>query len=239
MKLQSILLPATLFLLVCATCVPATAGEPPKKTQPHPVLHHPVLHHPVPKLTAPGASPADAGETDSPTPARPAKTSAAASAAAKTASVRAIHAKANLDSQYPPHQRRHHWRHYTIVDINVYIRPSVYLVGPIWARDPMLQTEAETLRAAYIALSRADHDYDGHRYAAMRQTAITGNLLGVYLRGDGNGQGESQEASDAQLAAARDLLAQVYDGLIAKGYPDPAGYVDQAIQEISLGLGDN
>jgi hypothetical protein len=124
------------------------------------------------------------------------------------------------------------------VNINIYIRPEVVIINQFSLHYSELQSEAETLRAAYLALSRADRDYDGHRFYAMRETAITGNLLGVYLRGDGSGD-ETQEASDAQLGVARELLGQVYDGLSAKGYDDIASHVDQAIQQISAGLDDN
>jgi hypothetical protein len=65
----------------------------------------------------------------------------------------------------------------------------------------------------------------------MTNKKITGNLLGVYLRGDGSGD-ETQEASDAQLGAARELLGQVDDGLSAKGYDDIASHVNQAIQQV-------
>jgi hypothetical protein len=139
--------------------------------------------------------------------------------------------------QAPNYAARHHWRP-VIVNINIYTRPQVVLVEQMWLREPALQAEAETLRAAYAALSRANLDYDGHRYGAMRETAISGNFLGVYLRGDSSGD-ESVDASNAQMGVARELLGQVYDGLMAKGYPDIAGHVDNAIQQVSAGLSDD
>ena len=133
-----------------------------------------------------------------------------------------------------PHHPRHHWRP-VVVNVHVWTRPAVVLVNQVWVRDPMLQGEAEMLREAYLALSRASLDYDGHRFGAMRQTAIGANDLGLYLRGDGSGD-ESPEASNAQMEMAGNLLSHVYDGLAAKGYADAADHVDAAIQEISHAL---
>ena len=130
--------------------------------------------------------------------------------------------------------RRHHRKHLLVTFI-VYTRPAVVLVGPVWTRIPGLQAEAQTLRDAYIALSRANADYDNHRFGAMRQVAMAGDLLGIYLRGDGSGD-EPQDASDAQLDLAQDLLKHAESSLLAKGYPEVAGHVDQAIQEINAGL---
>ncbi len=138
--------------------------------------------------------------------------------------------KADVD---PADQHRRHFR--TII---VYTRPAVILVGPVWARVPRLQAEAQILRDAYLALSRADHDYDGHRLEAMRETAIAGGLLGITLRGDGKGD-ESQDASDAQLDIAQVLLERANRGLVAKGYPDVANHVQEAIQQIEVALNED
>ena len=93
------------------------------------------------------------------------------------------------------------------------------------------QPEADLLRKAYVALSLADHDYDGHRVAALRQTALAGEIVGIHLRGDGYGE-ETQAESDAHLQDARTYLEQALPlaGNAAAG--QLAGYIEQAIGQI-------
>ena len=47
---------------------------------------------------------------------------------------------------------------------------------------------AGLLVQAYATLEQADHDYKGHRVAAMKQIAAAARLVGVQVRGDGKGQ---------------------------------------------------
>jgi hypothetical protein len=65
---------------------------------------------------------------------------------------------------------------------------------------------AGLLVQAYTTLGQADHDYKGHRVAAMKQIEAAAKLLGVNVRGDGKGH-EKQGVSDAQLTKklVRDL----------------------------------
>jgi len=228
MKLKTMIQSGSLLLAIAA-CNPAMGSDlqhhvsqPVRKVVRPPAIGGAASLHATQPPRVPGE--AKATELSGPTPA-PAKP-----VAAKTLS----HSAA---PQAPNYAARHHWQP-VVVNVNIYTRPQVVLVEQMWLREPALQPEAETLRAAYGALSRASLDYDGHRYGAMRETAITGNFLGVYLRGDSSGD-ESVDASNAQMEVARELLGQVYDGLMAKGYPDIAGHVDTAIQQVSAGLNDN
>jgi hypothetical protein len=90
---------------------------------------------------------------------------------------------------------------------------------------------AGLLVQAYTTLEQADHDYKGHRKAAMKQIEAAAKLLGVKVRGDGKGH-EKQGISDAQLRAARGLLQQARSGLRGK----PLGHVNKALQQLSIAL---
>jgi hypothetical protein len=64
---------------------------------------------------------------------------------------------------------------------------------------------------AYTVPEQADHDYKGHRIAAMKQIESAGRLVGVNVRGDGKAR-EEQSVSDAQLLKAVGLLQQAQPG---------------------------
>ena len=90
---------------------------------------------------------------------------------------------------------------------------------------------AGLLVQAYTTLEQADHDYKGHRHAAMKQIEAAGKLLGIKVRGDGKGH-EKQGVSDAQLRAAQGLLEQARPALSGK----PLQHVNKALQQISIAL---
>ena len=90
---------------------------------------------------------------------------------------------------------------------------------------------AGLLVQAYTTLAQADHDYKGHRVAAMKQIEAAAKLLGVSVRGDGKGH-EKQGVSDAQLRTAQGLLQQARSGLNGK----PLGHVNKALQQLSIAL---
>jgi hypothetical protein len=73
----------------------------------------------------------------------------------------------------------------------------------------------DLLRQAYVALAHADHDYKGHRVAAMRQIDAAARILGANFRGEGRGH-EKQGVSDDQVRAAQGLLQQASAGLSGK-----------------------
>ena len=90
---------------------------------------------------------------------------------------------------------------------------------------------AGLLVQAYTTLEQADHDYKGHRMAAMKQIEAAAKLLGVKVRGDGKGH-EQQGVSDAQLRTAQGLLQQAQSGLSGK----PLRHVNKALQQLSIAL---
>ena len=90
---------------------------------------------------------------------------------------------------------------------------------------------AALLVQAYTTLEHANHDYKGHRVAAMKQIEAAGKILGVSVRGDGKGH-EKQGVSDAQLRTAQGLLQQARPGLSGKALK----HVDKALQELSIAL---
>jgi hypothetical protein len=87
------------------------------------------------------------------------------------------------------------------------------------------------LAQAYTALEQADHDYKGHRVAAMKHIEAAGKLLGVTIGGGGKGH-EKQAVSDEQLRAAQGLLEQARSGLSGK----PLKHVNKALEQLSIAL---
>jgi hypothetical protein len=90
---------------------------------------------------------------------------------------------------------------------------------------------AALLVQAYTTLEQANHDYKGHRIAAMKQIEVAAKLLGVNVRGDGKGH-EKQGISDAQLRTAQGLLQQAQPMLSGK----PLKHVNKALQQLSIAL---
>ena len=97
------------------------------------------------------------------------------------------------------------------------------LAGPAASGDLLVQ--------AYTTLERADHDYKGHRVAAMKQIEAAGKLLGVTVGGGGKGH-EKQGVSDEQLRTAQGLLEQARSGLSGK----PLKHVNKALQQLAVDL---
>ncbi len=92
-------------------------------------------------------------------------------------------------------------------------------------------TPGDLLRQAYAALEVADHDYKGHRVAAMKQIEEAGKVLGVTIRGEGKGH-EKQSVSDNQLRQAQGLLEQAKPALSGQALH----HVEAAIKQISTAL---
>jgi hypothetical protein len=87
------------------------------------------------------------------------------------------------------------------------------------------------LRDAYITLSYGNHDYNGHRYYAMREIEAAANIMKFDLRGDGPGA-ERQRISDDQLRDARAMLEQARKELKGRARK----HVDKGIREIGSAL---
>lgn len=92
-------------------------------------------------------------------------------------------------------------------------------------------TPAELLRQAYGELASSDHDYKGHRAAAMKKIEAAGKALGVKLSGEGKGH-EKQGVSDTHLRTAQDLLSQAANGLSGKALK----HVEAAQKDLSVAL---
>ena len=88
------------------------------------------------------------------------------------------------------------------------------------------------LRDAYITLSYGNHDYNGHRYYAMREIEAAANLMKFDLRGDGPGV-ERQRVSDEQLRDAKSMLKQAQGelrGRARKHIAKAIGEIDKALR---------
>ncbi len=94
--------------------------------------------------------------------------------------------------------------------------------------------EVETLRTAYAILAVADHDYKGHRVAAMKAINAACKLLGTDISGEGKGK-EKQTISDAQLQQVLGILQQVR-GSLAGTQPRVVKHLDVAINQINIAL---
>jgi len=93
------------------------------------------------------------------------------------------------------------------------------------------QTPANLLQQAYVTLEMADHDYKGHRAAAMKQIEAAGHELGISVHGNGHGH-EQQGISDEQLRTAQSLLQQAAPGLKGR----PLKHVNHALKQIAIAL---
>lgn len=97
------------------------------------------------------------------------------------------------------------------------------------------ETPREELVHSYRLLKNADHDYAGHREAAMKEIEVAGQKLGLTLGGD-NDKVEAQWKSDKKLAEARHLLRSAHKKLEKKDREVAAAYVEGAIKEIDIAL---
>jgi hypothetical protein len=95
--------------------------------------------------------------------------------------------------------------------------------------------EADMMHRAYRILAWGDHDYHGHRAAAMKQVKQAADLLGLDLSGDDRHH-EMQVLSDDQLHEARNLLIQVRDSSYVKGQDRISRHVQNAIDQINKAL---
>lgn len=87
------------------------------------------------------------------------------------------------------------------------------------------------LEQAYSELASADHDYKGHRAAAMKKLEEAGKVLGVTFHGNTK-EHEKQGLSDDHLKAAQALLQQAASGLSGKALK----HVHAAEKDISVAL---
>lgn len=90
---------------------------------------------------------------------------------------------------------------------------------------------AGLLVQAYTTLEQADHDYKGHRVAAMKQIEAAARLLGANVHGNSKVH-EKQGVSDAQLRTAQGLLQEAQSELRGK----PLRHVKKALHQLSIAL---
>lgn len=95
--------------------------------------------------------------------------------------------------------------------------------------------EAGMLHQAYRILATGDHDYKGHRAAAMKQVKAAADLLGLDLRGDDKDR-ESQPLSDTRMREARGYLVSVLEASDVKDQKKVANHINAAIRQIDVAL---
>ena len=104
------------------------------------------------------------------------------------------------------------------------------------AAKPKTPSNVEGMLAeAYADLDRADHDYKGHRIAAMKQIEEAAKAMKLNLGGDGRGH-EKQGVSDEQLATAEGLLNQAKSQLSEEKHKKALHHVNKALAELHTAL---
>jgi hypothetical protein len=96
-------------------------------------------------------------------------------------------------------------------------------------------SESDSLKNAYATLSKADHDYKGHRKAAMDHIERACKLLGTPIKGDRKA-GEAQGVSDEQLRAAQTILEAVRAQAAANNQKQVLTQIDDALAELKTAL---
>jgi hypothetical protein len=97
-------------------------------------------------------------------------------------------------------------------------------------------SEVSMLQDAYVLLSQANHDYDGHRAQAMKSIHKGALLLKVNLQAKGDVH-ENQGSSDAQLEKAQKILKQARTFAAGKKQSKLVKHIDAAIDHLSAALG--
>ena len=83
---------------------------------------------------------------------------------------------------------------------------ALFAIGGVNVRAQSVNS-TNLLTQAYAVLSVANHDYKGHRVAAMKQIAAAGTVVGITEMGNGKGH-EQQVVSDQRLQIATSSLQQ-------------------------------
>jgi hypothetical protein len=97
-------------------------------------------------------------------------------------------------------------------------------------------SEISMLQNAYVLLSQANHDYDGHRVKAMQSIHKAALLLRVNLQAKGDVH-EDQGTSDSQLQQAQKMLQQARTFAVGKNQRKLVKHLDAAIGHLSAALG--
>jgi len=95
--------------------------------------------------------------------------------------------------------------------------------------------EAKMLAHAYAILATGDHDYDGHRVAAMNHVQRAGGFLGVDLAGDLKDH-TKQVLSDDKMREAQRLIKELILKDNIKSQKHVFNQLTDASKEIDLAL---
>jgi hypothetical protein len=96
-------------------------------------------------------------------------------------------------------------------------------------------SEISLLQNAYVLLSQANHDYDGHRVKAMQSIHKAALLLKVNLQSKGDVH-EDQSTSDGKLQEAQKLVKQARTFATGKATRKFLKHLDTAIGHLSTAL---
>jgi len=96
--------------------------------------------------------------------------------------------------------------------------------------------EAKMLRDVYITLATGNHDYNGHRAAAMYQIKAAADLLGMDLGGD-TGSRQPQELSDDKMRESKGMIVQVMGAAEVKDQKKVVKHLQEAVHQINAALG--
>ena len=114
---------------------------------------------------------------------------------------------------------------------------SVLVVGMtlLFGAQAYAQSARDEIVHAYVLLKAANHDYAGHRNAAIKALEEAGHGLGLEMKGKGSAK-ELQMQSDEQMAEASRILHGARDQLSAADREHAAKHVNRAIEEIDQAL---
>ena len=96
--------------------------------------------------------------------------------------------------------------------------------------------DTEALQFACLVLAPGNHNYNGHRAAAMREIRAAAENLGLSFETKSGKGKEDQAKSDARFTLAIRLLVQVRAHLAAGEQPAALEHVDKALQHLETGL---
>jgi hypothetical protein len=118
---------------------------------------------------------------------------------------------------------------------SIYLQIAALLLALSFGLKAYAAPPREEIVHAYRLVKGADHDYDGHRVAALKELQIAGEKLGLTLEGEGVKE-EAQWKSDRRMREARRILKEARDKLEARDRDRAAEHVDIALKELDRAL---
>jgi hypothetical protein len=115
------------------------------------------------------------------------------------------------------------------------LQTAVIALALCFCASAYAETPREQLVHAYVLLKKADHDYDGHRVAAMKEIESAGKELGLKLEGDDTDK-ERQWKSDERVTEARRLVLIAHVKLETKDRERVEDRLVKAIKELNAAL---